>query len=143
MYTFFPSGQKKTFLSELTSSLAPLLLTLENLPFLDEFVSSVMFSLLTLENLLFLKGDRSDWDVISGNGGEVITASFCLNDMNETLKIFCLQKNSFLTLTLTTAHKYLMLLSSCRSRKIPTDRLLSFFRSFIHAGLADVCSSFE
>ena len=81
MYTFFPSGQKKTFLSELTSSLAPLLLTLENLPFLDEFVSSVMFSLLTLENLLFLNGDLSDWDVISGNGGEVITASFCLNDM--------------------------------------------------------------
>ena len=79
MYTFFPSGQKKTFLSELTSSLAPL--TLENLPFLDEFVSSVMFSLLTLENLLFLNGDRSDWDVITGTGGEVTTASFCLNDM--------------------------------------------------------------
>ena len=75
MYTYFTSGQKKTFLSELTSSLLASLLTLENLLLLNKFASSM-----TLVDLSLLNGllPRSDWDLISVTG-EVITASFCLN----------------------------------------------------------------
>ncbi len=78
VHIFHIRSKEKLLLAELTSSLLASLLTLVNLLLLNnEFNSSLTLVFLSLLNGLL---PRSDWDLMSNTGGgEVTTASFCLN----------------------------------------------------------------